>query len=648
MKFLKESSIRTVVGITLGILFVLQLVAAIVVFYLFSYQKHLSVAINISGRQRMLTQKMTKEAFIYAKNPTEENLRRVLETAALFDKSLKALKEGSKEMMLAKLTDEKALEKWRRVAEEWKKFYSHIKALEFAPVGSEEFERHLAYIRENNLKVLKLAHEFVLALQDLSLRRVKQTQVFLVIFVVISLIVILVGYQLIRSAVVVPLENLVGCLRRVAEGNLVVCKVEEGAKEVRQLNGMTYGVTEFITKTIQTLKGQQELQKTVEALISETTSAVMEETRHISDFSDQVTRNALHTKETMELVNRSSEELSKAINEISESVTRTATLTSEARDKAERTDQIVKRLGEHAQQIGKIVETIRNIAEQTNLLALNATIEAARAGEAGKGFAVVANEVKELARQTAEATKEISATVETIREGVADAVSSTDEITHTIVELNEHASTIASAVEEQTAVVQELAGRLSSTLQEVEELTVQSEELKAVSDKFRSVAERLESSVETLRELLVEARKVTDLFSIGELKFEIEKLEGLPAAQVLNIVYLAHIVWRSEVIRAAVKGEVPKVQRDPTKCALGQFLRKFEIKDPELRAVLHKLDEPHARLHSLVDDYERFLNTESPGFRARLRWCSENIYPVFEEVISLLMEAIRVAKRKGI
>lgn len=170
------------------------------------------------------------------------------------------------------------------------------------------------------------------------------------------------------------------------------------------------------------------------------------------------------------MVASAAEEMTSTINEIAQNSERASNITGEAVLQTQSASNKVDELGNAANEIGKVVETITEISEQVNLLALNATIEAARAGEAGRGFAVVANEIKDLAKQTAEATLEIKGKIGAIQGSTAETVTEIDQISKIINDVNEIVTTIATAVEEQSVTTKEIAGNVAQASQGIQEV----------------------------------------------------------------------------------------------------------------------------------------------------------------------------------
>lgn len=344
---------------------------------------------------------------------------------------------------------------------------------------------------------------------------------------------------LLAGAIVRPIKHVVANLTELAQGEgdltsrLEVKSGDEVGELALRFNQFVEKLQEMIrdiTTGVGTLSSSStELSAISEQLSSnaETTSgnantvsvAVEEMSSNLNSVSVAMEESATNTN----MVASASEEMTSTINEIAQNTATARDISTKAVGQAQVASEKMTALGDAAQAIGKVTESITEISEQTNLLALNATIEAARAGDAGKGFAVVANEIKDLAKQTADATLTIRTQIGGIQKSTDLTVVEIQGITAVINDINDIIATIASAIEEQSAATQEIADNIAQASQgiaEVNENVAQSsvvaedvtreiamvnsstEEMNAGSSQVRASAAELSRLAESLNEMV--------------------------------------------------------------------------------------------------------------------------------------------------
>ena len=121
--------------------------------------KRLKKRVNLSGKQRMLTQKMTKLALLISSNVDgQKNRERLSSASKLYDKTLNAFKSGDKELGCIPMDSKEIKEAIATIKAEWTPFYRAIQKI----IESKDSKKtSLAYVVKHNEKLLKLSDNLV-------------------------------------------------------------------------------------------------------------------------------------------------------------------------------------------------------------------------------------------------------------------------------------------------------------------------------------------------------------------------------------------------------------------------------------------------------------------------------------------------------
>jgi len=437
----------------LVLFFLIGLINALIIYSVITQQQANGRAINLAGRQRMLSQKMTKEAFILHSSASEADrpaqIADLDKTVALFDSTLKGLLAGDANQQLIAVQDEATRQKLLDVQGRWQEFSAAIKAFTASPKDSPEQQAALTTIRTKNVPLLKTMDEAVsLYEKNNDLGRILMVQFFLLSIVAVTA---LSAWGFIRRNIIAPLNTFVVTL----------------GQSSANLEGLSATVASGATNIADQASSQAAAAEESSASLEEITSM----TRQNAENTNQANSEMQHTKEIAERAYTFMQEMNTAMAEI---------LTS-------------------SQQTQKIVKTIDEIAFQTNLLSLNAAVEAARAGEAGAGFAVVADEVRNLALRSADSAKDTSNLIETIVGSIENGSSLVARATETFKEVAAGAGKVAVLLNEINNANNEQSIGISQISTGIHEMDRITQDNAAISEEAASSATEMRHEAQQLK-----------------------------------------------------------------------------------------------------------------------------------------------------
>ncbi|MEM1448753.1 MAG: methyl-accepting chemotaxis protein [Planctomycetota bacterium] len=434
----------------------LSLVSVAATIYVLAEKDSGASAINIAGRQRMLSQRMTKSALTLDRGVGDQEAARAAlsDDINLFENSLNGLLFGDASLNLG-TPNATVAGKLKAVDAVWSEYKAAAEVVASEqPVDRDRAADLLGTIIALNMDLLRTSNDAVKALEASG--KAMSGRLTLGLYGIMALVVtcLVAVWWWMGNSVVRPLARVATDLG----GSCTRLQTESGTVATT-----SHGVASSATEQAASL---------------EETAASLEQ---MSGVTKSNATNAAKANDLARQAQSAAGDGNALVDELGTAMTEITSSSAE---------------------MAKIVKNIEGIAFQTNLLALNAAVEAARAGEHGKGFAVVAEEVRNLAQRAADSARNTGALIEESNERVERGM-------RVSMQVGESLSAITQSSHQVADLISEIAAAGSEISQGIDQINSAVTQMDQVTQSNAGSAEESASSAGLLLEEAERIRTLT-------------------------------------------------------------------------------------------------------------------------------------------